>query len=131
MHTPRLQRLLWSYCPGYAGVSRNERADRLASTAHITSDLQLVKPQVLRGMRNFLNKGRPDHHSIDHLKERRVGKRSGRHSTLQGSVPPSKVENDLCLTRQILALVLRATLGRLLRDGEESVWASPSAMMPS
>ena len=37
MHSLRLQRLLWIYCPGHAGVSGNERADRLASTADITS----------------------------------------------------------------------------------------------
>ena len=30
MHSLRLQRLLWIYCPGHAGVSGNERADRLA-----------------------------------------------------------------------------------------------------
>ena len=33
--------LLWIYCPGHASVSGNERADRLASTANITSGLQL------------------------------------------------------------------------------------------
>ena len=32
MHNLRLQRLLRIYCPGHAGVSGNERADRLAST---------------------------------------------------------------------------------------------------
>ena len=37
MHSLRLQRLLWIYCPGHAGVSGNERADRLASTADITA----------------------------------------------------------------------------------------------
>ena len=39
MHSLRLQRLLWIYCPWHAGVSGNERADRLASTADITSGL--------------------------------------------------------------------------------------------
>ena len=28
MHSLRLQRLLWIYCPGHAGVSGNEQADR-------------------------------------------------------------------------------------------------------
>ena len=41
MHSLRLQRLLWIYCPGHARVSGNERADRLARTADITSGLQL------------------------------------------------------------------------------------------
>ena len=83
---------------GHAGVSRNERADRLASTADITSGLQLGRAEVLRGLRNFLNMDRPERHSIDRLKERGVEKGSGRHSTLV------KVENELYSTRQILAL---------------------------
>ena len=70
MHSLRLQRLLWIYCPGHAGVSGNERADRLASTADITSGLQLGREEVLRGLRNFLNMDRLKHHSIDRLKER-------------------------------------------------------------
>ena len=45
-------------------------------------------------------------------------------------IPPSKVKNDLCSTRQTLAL-LRATVGRLLRDGMERVWAFQSARIPS
>ena len=43
MHSLRLQRLLYIYCPGYAGVSRTE----LASTADITSGLQLGRAEVL------------------------------------------------------------------------------------
>ena len=102
---------------------RNEWADRLASTADITSGLQLGRAEVLRGLRNFLNMDRPEHHSIDRLKERGVEKEAA-------DIPSSKVENDLCSTRQILA-VLRATLGRLLRDGLECAWAFPSATKPS
>ena len=76
MHSLRLQRL-WIYCPGHAGVSGNERADRLASTADITSGLQLGRAKVLRGLRNFLNSDKPEHHSTDRLKERGVEKESG------------------------------------------------------
>ena len=84
IHSLRLQRLLCIYCPGHAGVSGNERADRLASTADFTSALQLGRAKVLRGLKNFLDMDRPQHHSIDRLKEREVEKGSGRHSTLQG-----------------------------------------------
>ena len=80
----QLQRLLWINCPGHVGVSGNERADGLASTADITSGLQLGRVEVLRGLMNFLNMDRPEHHSIDRLKERGVEKGCGRHSTLQG-----------------------------------------------
>ena len=67
---------------------------------------------------------RPKHHSIDRLVERGVEKGSGRHSTLQ------------CLERPVfdqanIGTASMATLGRLLRDGVECVWALTSATMPS
>ena len=74
MHRLRLQRLLWIYCPGHAGVSGNELADRLANTADITSGLQLGRAEVLRGLRNFVNMDRQEHRSIDRLEERGVEK---------------------------------------------------------
>ena len=117
MHSFRLQRLLWIYCPGHAGVSGNERADRLAGTADITSGL-------LRGLRNFLYTDKPEHQSIDRLKERGVEKGSGRHSTLQG-------RERSVFNQTNIGTVSRATLGRLLRDGAERVWAFRSATMPS
>ena len=61
-----------------------ERNIAKASTAEITSALQLGRAEVLRGLRNFLNRDRPEHHSIDRLKDRGVEKGSSRHSTLQG-----------------------------------------------
>ena len=77
MHSLRLHSLLWVYCPGHTGVGGNERADRLASTADITSDLQLGMAEVLRGLRNFLNMDRPEHHSNNRTKERGAEKGSG------------------------------------------------------
>ena len=124
MHSLRLQRLLRIYCPGRAGVSWNERADRLASTADITSGLQLGRVEVLLGARNFLHMDRPEHHSIDRPKERGVENGSGRHSTLQGRERSVFNQVNICT-------VSRATLGRLLRDGPERVWAFPSTTMPS
>ena len=117
-------KLLWIYCPGHAGVSGNERADKLASAADITSGLQLGRAEVLRGLRNFLNTDKPEHHSTDHLKERGVEKGSSRHSTHQG-------RERSVFNQANIGTVSRATLGRLLRDGAERVWAFPSATMPS
>ena len=105
-------------------ISGNERADRLASTADITAGLQLGRAEVLRGLRNFLNTDKPKHHSIDRLKERGVEKGSGRHSTLQS-------RERSVFNQANIGTVSRATLGRLLRDGAERVWAFPSATMPS
>ena len=62
--------------------------------------------------------------STDRLKERGVEKGSGRHSTLQGRERSVFNQTDI-------GTVSRATLGRLLRDGAERVWAFPSATMPS
>ena len=70
--------------------------------------------EVFRGLRNFLNMDRPEHHSIDRLKAKGVEKGSGRHSTVE-------VENDLYSTRQTFIL---------LRDGVERVWAFTSTTMP-
>ena len=124
MHSLRLQRLLRNYCPGHAGVSGSKRADRLAGTADITSGLQLGKAEVLRGLRNFLNMDRPEHHSTDRLKERGVEKGSGRHSTLQ--------DRERSVFNQAnIGTVSGATLGKLLRDGAELVWAFPSVTIPS
>ena len=86
-------RLLWIYCPGHDGVSRIERADRLASTSNITSGLQLVRAEVLRGLRNFLSRDWPEHHSTDRLKEMsRERKRPTFHSSRSGTtcVQPDK-----------------------------------------
>ena len=47
--------------------------------AGITSGLMLGRAEVFRGLGNFLN--RPEHHSIDRLKERGVEKGSSPHST--------------------------------------------------
>ena len=36
-----LRKLLWVYCPGHAEVKGNDRADRMACKAVLTSDLLL------------------------------------------------------------------------------------------
>ena len=70
----------------------------------------LGRAEVLRGLWNFLNVYRPEHHSIDRLKERGVEKGSGQHST-------SEVGNDLCSARQTLALFRdRAERGRAFQS---------------
>ena len=80
--------------------------------------------EVLRGLKNFLNMDRPEHHSTDRVKERGVEKGSGRHFTLQG-------RERSVFNQTNTGTVSRATLGRLLGDGAERAWAFPSAMMPS
>ena len=91
---------------------------------HTGPGVQLDRAEVLRGLRNFLNMNRPENHSTDRLKERGVEKGSGRHSTFQG-------RERSVFNQTNIGTVSRATLGRLLRDGVERVWAFPSATMPS
>ena len=66
----------WSQC--------DSTGNRLISIADITSCPQLRRAEVFRGLGNFLNMDRPEHHSIDCLKEKGLEKGNGRHSTLRG-----------------------------------------------
>ena len=66
---------------------------------------------------------RPEHHSTDRLKDRTVGKGSGRHYTLRGA------ERSV-FNRTNIGIVSRATLRRLLKDRAERAWAFPSATTP-
>ena len=67
-----LQKLLWVYCPGYAGVKGNDRADRLAGKATLTSGLLLRRSEVLRSFRHYLWTQSQGHHTINCLEERGV-----------------------------------------------------------
>ena len=67
---------------------------------------------------------RPEHHSIDRLKERGVEKEAA-------NIPPSEVGERSVFNQTNIDTVSKATLERLLRDGADSVWTFPSATMPS
>ena len=56
-----------------------------------------------------MNMGRPEHHSADHLKERGVDTKNGQRSILQG-------RDQSVFNQTNINTILRATLGRLLRD---------------
>ena len=111
------------YCgsTALAGFRGNEQADGVSSTTDITTSLQFFKEEMLRCFRDFPNADRPEHHSTDGLKEERSEERrrpmiySPRSGTTR--VHPNTGPFP------------RATLGRLLRDGAERVWAFLSATM--
>ena len=67
-----LRKLLWLYCPGHAGVKGNDRADRLAGKAALTSGLLLGRSEMLRSLRRYLRAQSQGHHTIDDLEERGV-----------------------------------------------------------
>ena len=111
IHSLRLQRLLRIYCPGHVGVSGNERADRLASTADITSGLQLGRAEVLRGIRNLSEHGQvseTQHWSTE-------GKKSGEKKW--PTVHPPKSGVTCAQPKKIKIKINKKPLGRLLRDG--------------
>ena len=64
-----LRKLPWVYCPGHAGVKGNDRADRLAGKATLTSSLLLGKSEVLRSLRHYLREQSQGHHATDRLME--------------------------------------------------------------
>ena len=51
MFDVHLRRLLWMCCSGHAGVKGNDRTDRLAGKAAVTSGLRCGKSEVLRNLR--------------------------------------------------------------------------------
>ena len=98
----------------------NDRADRLVGKATLTSGLLLGRSEVLRSLRHYLREQSQGHHTIDRLEERGVERGSARQSALKGR------ERDI-VNQTNTATVSKATLGKLLRDGVERIWAFLSA----
>ena len=71
-----LQKLLWVYSPGHAGVKGDDRADRLAGKVTIISGLRLGRSEVLRSFRQYLRAQSQGNHPV-HLPEERCAE-SGR-----------------------------------------------------
>ena len=62
----------------------NNRADRLAGKAALTSSLLLGRSEVLRRLRHYLRTQSQGHHTIDRLEEKGVERGSARRSSLRG-----------------------------------------------
>ena len=104
-----LQKRLWVYCPGHAGVKGNDRADRLAGKTTLTSGLLLGRSEMLRSLRHYLRAQSQGDHTIDRLEERGVERGSARRSSLKG-------RERAIVNQTNIATVLKATLGKLLRE---------------
>ena len=76
--------LLCVYCPGHARMKGNDRADRRASKATLTSGLPLGRSEVLRSLRHYLWAQSQGHHTIDHLEERGVERGGARRCSMKG-----------------------------------------------
>ena len=60
-----LRKLLWVYYLGHAGVKGNDRADRLAGKATLSSGMLLGRSEVLRSLRHYLQAQSQGHHIIE------------------------------------------------------------------
>ena len=115
-----LQKLLWVYCPGHAGVKGNDRADRLVGIATLTSGLLLGRSEALSSLRHYLRAQSQGHHTTDRLEERCVERGSAGRSSLKG-------RERAIVNQTNIGTVSKATLEKLLRDGVERIFAFPSA----
>ena len=109
-----LRKLLWVYCPGHAGVKGNDRADSLPGKAAITSGLLLGRSEVLRSLKHNLRAQSQGHHTIDRMEDRSVERGSTRRSSLKG-------RERAIVNQTNIGTVLKATLGKLLRDGVDRI----------
>ena len=103
------------YCPGHAGVKGNDRADRPAGKATLTSDLHLGRSEVLRSLRHYLRAQSQGHLTVDRLEERGVERGSVRRSSLKG-------RQTAIVNQTNTGTVSKATLGKLLIDGVERIY---------
>ena len=110
----------WGYCRGHAGLKGNDRADRLACKATLTSGLRLGRSEVLRSLRLYLRAQSQRHHTNDPLEERGVERGSARRSSLKG-------RERAVVSQTNIGTVSKATLGKLLRDGVQRMWEFPNA----
>ena len=109
-----------TYYPGHAGVNGDERADTLAGEATLISGLLLGRSEMLRSLRHCLRAQSQGHHTIDRLEERDRERGCARRSPLKG-------REKAIVSQTNIGTVSKATLGKLLRDGVERIWAFPSA----
>ena len=72
----------------------NDRADKLAGKATLTSGLPLGRSEMLRSLRNCLRTQNQGHHTIDRLEEKGVEKGSARRSALEGTKEGQRDSNE-------------------------------------
>ena len=120
--------LPWMYCPGHAGTPvdvlswacRNQatRTNRLEGEAATTRGLCLGRFKVLRNLRDCAWVQGQGHHTRGRVEERDVERGNARRSSLKGREG---------INHTNIGTVLKATLGKLLRDTVEPIWVFPSA----
>ena len=108
-------------CHGHTGVKGNDRADRLAGKAALTSGFLLGRSEILRNLRHYSLAQSQRHHTVDHLEERGVERRK------RYTIFLERTRERAIVSQTNIGTVSKAMLGKLLRDWVERVWAFPSA----
>lgn len=116
-----LERLVWVFTPGHAGVEGNERADRLADAAIIDNNITLDGPTVLQIVAEKLTEKRPQSssHTLSILKEKGIQAGAGAISDLRGA---SRRYHNQMLTETMSIPTLR----HLLTTRAEQAWECPA-----
>ena len=112
-----LERIVWVFTPGHAGVTGNERADSLADAAVVDNNLTLDAPTVIQIVTEQLIKNRPNSssHTLDRLKEKGICPGDGAKSDNRGSL--RRINNQL-----LMDTVSLQTLRASLKTRSEQVW---------
>ena len=98
---------------------REMTEQRLAGKATLTTGLLLGRSEVLRSLRDHLRAQSQDQEDIDRQEERGVERGSARRPSVKG-------RERAIVSQTNIVTVSKATLGKLLRDGVERIWAFPS-----
>ena len=122
----RLERVAWIFCPGHAGVTGNERADKLAGEAKVGGKLTLDSPTVLTAVAENLNRNREESssHTLGILKEKGIQRGEGKHNDLCG--PFRRISNQM-----MMETVSRQTLGWILKRRGEQRWTCSDCSDPN
>ena len=116
MHSLWLQRLMWIYCPGHAGVSGNERAYtdidwQAQQISHLV--YSLAGQRCCETWETFWIWTGQSITALTAWRQEELRKEAA-------DIPPSEVRNDLCSTRQTLALFQGQPCG----DSWETEWSA-------
>ena len=91
-------------------------ADRPAGKTNIKSDVRFVRYKMLRSLILYILEQSRGHHTTDCLEERGVERGSARRSSLKG-------RETAIVSQTNIGTVSKATLGKLLREEVERIWA--------
>ena len=121
----RLERLIWVFSPGHAGVIGNERADSLAGDAAIDNNLTLDPPTVIQCVAEQLAENRPpsSSYTLSLLKDKGVGPGDGASCNNRGAA--RRRHNQL-----LMETVSLPTLRHNLMTRGEQAWGFPACSDP-